>query len=415
MTPRLICWATGLLLAGAAQAQAFYPGHLPTEAMVHDALAQAPAVQAADAMVQSALAHAQGLRAGMHETTISATGQRRWIREGGRERFAEGQIAVERAVRLGGKAEADAGLADATVRMSEISARDARHETARQLLALWFAAQRAGQTRDAAQDNARAADELATLTQGRLRAGDASRLDTELAQAEKARTQADLATAQAAEQSALAELQARFPAIGKPTLGDKALALPSLPDELSAQMRTRYIEHSHAYLLAQAEEAYALHQARRTDLERRPDPTIGVFAGSERGGAERVLGLSLSLPLGSAYRQAQAQAATAEAQAALSRRLTVEQRLGAEFDTLWQQAKGRHTAALAQAHAARLQRSATERGLRAYRAGESGLAELLTIQRIAAQALLAQRQAQSEALESHSRLLLDLRQLWDLE
>lgn len=405
--------AAALLLAGAAQAQSY----LPAETAVRLAIEQSPAVQAADASRRAAQARADGLRSGPHETVVRASGQRRWTHDGSGQRFTEGQIALERPLRLWGKAAVDAELAEAIRTTGIVAAQDARHETARQLLALWFSVLRAAQTLQAAQGNADAAAELARITERRLRAGDAARLETELAAAEQARMQAALAAAEAARTSARAELCARFPdlcpAVGM--AGDSANLPPPLPAGSETQLRSRYIEHSHEYLLAQSEENLALHRARRTDLERRPDPTIGVFASSERGGAERIAGVSLSLPLGSAYRQSQAAATLAEADAALSLRLAVARRLGAEFDVLWNQLSGRRAAATAQARAVELQRSAADRAMRAYRAGESGLPELLAARRVLADAVLAERMARMDMLESDSRLRLDLHELWDFD
>ncbi|MDR3018597.1 MAG: TolC family protein [Delftia acidovorans] len=415
----LHAWAAALLCAGAAQVQA--QSYLPPEAAVREAVARSPAVQAADAAQRSAAARAQALRAGPHETLVRAIGQRRWVHDGSGQRFTEGQIAIERPLRLGGKAESDAELAEATRAASRVAAQDVRHEAARQLLALWFAAQRAGQAQRTARDNADAAAELARVTERRLRAGDAARLDAELAAAEHARMQAALATAQAAYQAAQADLQARFPGLEAALAKEGEAAAPPLPDLPPlpllppAQLRLRYIEHSHEYLLAQAEETLALRQARRADLERRPDPTVGVFATSERGGSERIAGVSLSVPLGSVHRQALADQALADADAALSRRLAAERRLGAEFDVLWSLLAGKRAAAQAQARAATLQQGAADRALRAYRAGESGLTELLAVRRTLAEALLAERLARSEALEGDSRLRLDLHELWDFD
>ena len=415
MKPLLHAWAAALLCACAVQAQA--QSHLPPEAAVREAVARSPAVLAADAAQRGAAARAQALRAGPHETVVRASGQRRWMHDGSGQRFAEGQIAIERPLRLGGKAESDAQLAEATQAASRVAAQDVRHEAARQLLALWFAAQRAGQAQQTARDNADAAAELARVTERRLRAGDAARLDAELAAAEYARMQAALATAQAAHQAAQADLQARFPGLeaARTKEGEAAPPLLDLPPQPPAQLRLRYIEHSHEYLLAQAEETLALRQARRADLERRPDPTVGVFATSERGGSERIAGVSLSVPLGSVHRQAQADQALADADAALSRRLAAERRLGAEFDVLWSLLAGKRAAAQAQARAATLQQGAADRALRAYRAGESGLTELLAVRRTLAEALLAERLARSEALEGDSRLRLDLHELWDFD
>ena len=410
--PLLHGLAAALLLAGAAQAQSY----LPAETTVRLAIEQSPAVQAADAARRAAQARADGLRAGPHETVVRTSGQRRWTHDGSGQRFTEGQIAVERPLRLWGKAAVDAELAEATRATGVVAAQDARHETARQLLALWFALLRTDQLREAARDNAAAATELARITERRVRAGDAARLEAELTTAEQARMQAALAAAEAAQTSAQAELCARFPDLC-PVAGkaDAAADPLALPDGSEAQLRSRYIEHSHEYLLAQSEETLAMQQARRTDLERHPDPTVGVFASSERGGAERIAGLSISVPLGSTYRQSQAAAALADADAALSRRLAAARRLGAEFDVLWSQLNGRRAAAVAQARAAALQRSATERAMRAYRAGESGLAELLTARRVLADAVLAERMARMDTLESDSRLRLDLHELWDFD
>ena len=404
-------WAATLSILGIAHAQSY----LPPEAAARAAVAQSPTVQAADAARRSAQARADGLRAGPHETVMRATGQRRWVRDGSGQRFSEGQIAIERPLRLWGKAEADADLAAATQSTGDIAAQDARHETARQLLALWFAALRAGQVRQAAQDNGGAATELARITERRVRAGDAAKLEAELAAAEQARMQAQLASAEAVEKAALAELRARFPGLDTVPGDTVAAPLPDLPAQSPAELRARYIARSHEYLLAQAEETLALRQARRTDLERRPDPTVGIFATSERGGAERIAGVSFSLPLGSVQRKAQAATALADADAALSRRLAAEQRLGAQFDVLWSQLSGQRAAARAQSEAAQLQRSAAERALRAYRAGESGLTELLAVRRALADAMLAERLARSEALETGSRLRLDLHEMWDFD
>jgi len=404
--------AAVLLFTSAAQAQSY----LPSEAAVRVAVEQSPTVQAADAARRGAQARADGLRVGPHETVIRASGQRRWTHDGSGQRFTEGQIAIERPLRLWGKAAVDAELAEATRATGRLAAQDARHETARQLLALWFAALRAGQVRQAAQGNADAAAELANITERRLRVGDAARLEAELAAAEQARMQAALAGAEAAQTSARADLCARFPDLcPMASTSTDAATLPTPPSGSETQLRLRYIEHSHEYLLAQSEEALALHQARRTDLERRPDPTVGVFATSERGGSERIAGISISLPLGSVQRQSQAAAALADADAALSRRLAVERRLGAEFDVLWSQLKGKRAAATAQAQTVTLQRSATDRAMRAYRAGESGLADLLAARRVLAEAVLAERMSHIDTLESDSRLRLDLHEMWDFD
>lgn len=402
----MLVWGTAVQAQGTAN-------YLPTESAVREVVAQSPDVMAAEARRDATLARAEGIRAGTAETVVRAIGQGRQVRDPS-ERHAEGQIAVERPLRLWGKAQADGQLADAAAEAGQLAVKDARHETSRQILAFWFAALRAEQARQAAQENARAAADLAALTARRVQLGDASRLDGELATADSARMQAALATATAAEQAAQAELQARFPGLSRPTLAADT-ALPTLSQDPPERLRTRYIQDSHEYRLAMAEEAQALQMARRADLERRPDPTVGMFVIVERGGAERIMGISVAMPLGSAHRQSTALAAASDAQATARRRLAVERRLNAEFDVLYRSLQGKQATAQAQIHAATLQRSATDRATRAYRAGESGLAELLAARRSLADALLAERLARVDLLEADSRLQLDLHRMWDFD
>ncbi|WP_414706809.1 TolC family protein [Ralstonia sp. UBA689] len=402
----MLVWGTAVQAQGTAS-------YLPTESTVREVVAQSPDVMAAESRRDATLARAEGIRVGTAETVVRAIGQGRQVRDPS-ERHAEGQIAVERPLRLWGKAQADGQLADAAAEAGELALKDARHETSRQILALWFAALRAEQARQAAQENARAAADLAALTARRVQLGDAARLDGELAAADHARMQAALAAATAAEQAAQAELQARFPSLGHPALAADT-ALPALPQDPPERLRTQYIQDSHEYRLAMAEEAQAQQMAKRADLERRPDPTVGMFVTVERGGAERIMGISVAMPLGSAHRQSAALAAASDAQATARRRLGVERRLSAEFDVLYRNLQGKRATAQAQLEAAMLQKSASDRATRAYRAGESGLAELLAARRSLADALLAERLARVDVLEADSRLQLDLHRMWDFD
>jgi len=402
-----------VLSSMAARAQDMQ-SYLPTETAVREAVAQSPDVLTAESRRDATLARAEGTRAGTAETVIRAIGQGRQVREPS-ERYAEGQIAVERPLRLWGKAQADGALADLATDAGNLTVKDARHETSRQILSLWIAVIRASQARLAAEDNARAAADLANMTARRVQVGDAARLDAELAAAELARARAAVATAEAAEAASLADLRARFPMLGRPAPEPVRIALPPPPQEPEQQLRNAYVQDSHEYRLAMAEEAHAQQQAKRADLDRKPDPTVGMFFTVERGGAERILGVSVSMPLGSAYRRSNAVAAAADAETAARRRLGLERKLGAEFDVLYRNLSGKRATAVAQTEAAALQRTASERATRAYRAGESGLPDLIAVRRSLADALLAERLASVDVLESDSRLKLDLHRMWDFD
>ena len=82
---------------------------------------------------------------------------------------------------------------------------------------------------------------------------------------------------------------------------------------------------------------------------------------------------------------------------------------------LYRDLQGKGGAAQAQIEAATLQRCAADRATRAFRAGESGLTELLVARRSLADAVLAERLARVNVLEADSRLQLDLHRMWDFD
>ncbi len=384
--------------------------YLPSAAAVRATLDASPAVAAARAMRESATARAEGIRAGSAEYVVRAIRQNRFVREPS-DNFAEGQLAIERPLRLWGKSDADAALAEATLNQSEIALDDAEHETARQMLALWFKLLRTRQASAAVARSASLAGELVALTGKRVRAGDAAPMDLEIAQAEEARARAALAGARTAQDAAQAELRARFPALGLPGEAQSLLALPAAPGNgVDSSTRTRFLQANHALRLALADEAIAQRSARRSDLERKPDPTVGAFVIVERGGAERIAGLSVSMPLGSVHRRSAAAAAAADAQASARRRALVEQTVGAEFDVLVRTVTGLDQAARAHQAALALDQSAADRAGRAYAAGEISIGQLLVVRRGLSETSLATYAALVDALEAREKLRLELHQ-----
>lgn len=403
-----LAWVLGLGLGAVSVRAAADENYLPQRTAVRAALDVAPDVAAARAKRDGAAARADGIRAGTAEFLVRATGQRRNVRDPS-DNFAEGQVAIERPLRLWGKADADAALADATLDLGAIALDDAGHETSKQMLALWFNVLRTRQATDAMQRGAALATELVTSTGKRVRARDAAPMDLEIAQAEQARADAALAGARASQAAAEAELRARFPALGLPGAMPATLPLSDIPaDLLTDGARARYLEENHAVRLAMAEESIAQRAARRVDLERKPDPTVGAFVTVERGGAERIAGLSISMPIGSTHRRAAATAAAADAEAAARRRAGVEQAAGATYDVLTRSLTGLSQAARAQQTALALDQSAADRAARAYSAGEIGMGQLLVVRRGLADTTLAARTAAVNALEAEQKLRLDM-------
>ncbi|HMW53584.1 MAG TPA: hypothetical protein PKD33_15965, partial [Rhodocyclaceae bacterium] len=131
------------LLITAAPAGAAAPADtaiLPPDAAVARVLRAQPAIQAAVSQIRAEEATRRRLEAGPYEWALRLGGQQRLTRLPAtpEERFTEWNAALERPLRLPGKAAADAETGAAGVALAEIAHQDMRHETSRVLLAGWF-------------------------------------------------------------------------------------------------------------------------------------------------------------------------------------------------------------------------------------------------------------------------------------
>jgi len=402
--------APACLLAVLAGARA--QGWLPPEQSVRESVLANPATGAAMAVRGSQYAKADAIRTGPAETLLRLTPQYRRVRDPS-DNFAEGQIGVERPLRLWGKAGADAAVADATMRSADIGLQDARHELSRELLALWFAVLRA-RTEYLAQAGAfEQAQALVRTVQSRVRHGDAAMLDLELASSDLERSRAGAMVAEAGARSAVAALRARFPQM--PTSADPPEQLPAGVSGNPETLRQAYVETSHELRLAQADGERAQQLARRVGLERYPDPLVGAFVSIERGGAERIVGVNVVVPLGGAYRRANAESAAADSALASARYGQAERKVAAEFDTQWEMLRGNRRAAEALLAAAGKQEAALAKVTRAYSLGEAGIAEVLAAKRAHDDVRRQTRLAVIDAAQSQYRLELDLHRLWDFD
>lgn len=399
--------------AQGAQTMAPYPSELPPLGQALDAIRQAPQVQAATAMIDAEAANRDRLAAGPYEWAVRLEGQRRNINgEQGapNQRYGEWRTALERPLRLPGKAGIDREIGEQGVAQARTALGDALHETARGLLKGWFAWLR---ERESARQWTLQSESLTRQQQAtarRVELGDAPRL--ELMQSEAASAQANAALAQATARVAVAaaELGARFPALALP-----AKIAPSTPQALTgnlAQWREHLLEQNHELILARSESQHARLLAARTDAERRPDPTIGFHVGSDRGGEERLTGISLSIPLPGQARAANARRETALASAAAQREAAIRARIDAEIAAGLASAEATYTSWQRAEDAARRIEQAAALTVRARTLGEAGLGDVLLAQRQANEARLGANSARLDALEARYRLEVDAHRLW---
>lgn len=402
--------ALALLLALPAQAQD-YPAELPPLPTLLAAIDAAPEVRAAQALREGGEAERRRLVAGTHEWTVNADYGRRRTREAGiTDRTSEWEVAIERPIRLPGKAGLDQRLGDLKVDAAELGLADARHETARAVLAAWYDWLREQTAAGVLRAQADAAAREAAAVTRRSQLGDASRLDAIQAEAAAAQAGAAARIAEGRAAAAAASLRQRYPELALP-------ARPTLPEpptpgaELESLVDIA-LEHDHGLLLARSAAERARAESLRAAAERRPDPTFGVRYGRERDSAEHVVGAYVAIPLGGEYRSATADAARAGATAAAEQANAAERRLAAELRARYEMVSATHAHwRLAEDSAARLA-AAAERLAVAQGLGDVTLADVLLARRQALEAALQASAARIDALAEQANLRLAAHRLW---
>lgn len=389
--------------------------YLPPAELVAKVLRANPMVQASSSQILVEEANRSRLEAGNYEWNIRLGGQQRRSNPpaGSEERFGEWNAALERPLRLPGKAADDAQLGSAGVALAETSRGDALHETGRGLLKSWFLWLK--ESAAAAQWDAQVSllAKQTKATQRRQQLGDAARLEAIQSDAALAQAEAQAAQARVRRENAATDLQRRFPGL-PPTQPVGATEPPAITGGLDEWV-DEILAHSHELGVARGESRRAQIAAARSDRDRMPDPTFGLHMSTERGGEDHIVGAYISIPLPGGGRRAAADGAVAQAAAASHREAAARQKVAAEAAALYQSA----TAALAtwqanRSAAERLTRAA-DMTARAYALGEGNLGDMLTARRLANEAQLAARVAQLDAFELRYRLLLDAHRLWVLD
>lgn len=383
------------------------PAGLPPAAAVEQALDAHPRVRAAEAELRAARAEHGSLRAGGYEYELSLTTQRRDVR-GGPDHM-EWAAGLSRGLRLPSKAALDDRIGEQGVSEAEERLGDARHEAARQLLALWYAARQAGLEAALWQRQAALLQEQKRLVETRVKRGDAARLDTLQAEAAVAQALSQGAAAGARARSARAELALRFPELPPP---DDGQAPPPEPQGDEALWVARTLAHNHELLAVQRALDKARLLTRRAEADRTPDPTLGLHLANEMGGDDRILGVSLSIPLPGKARDWQAQTRLAQAEAVAEMEAVTRRRLAAEAAANWQKAAAGVESWRRLDEAARAVERHADLARRAHELGELGLSDTLLARRAALEARLAAGQAGLSANEALARLLLDAHRLW---
>lgn len=385
------------------------PADLPSSEQALAAIDQDPTVLQARRAVQAATHSAAMRAAGPYEWTVGATGQRRRIDGSGST--TEWSAQIERPIRIGGKAALDRDIGEAGLRQARAELTIARQSAARLLADQWLDWLAARQSRARLQEQVGFAEASLKAVETRRKAGDASLLEVGVAQGDVAEAKRQASLAAAAEVRAQASLRVRYPQLAQvaPTLSE-----PLALERSEGQWRERILAVSGKVRAAQEALRKAEATGDRARADRLPDPTVSVFTASEAFRSERVVGLSLSIPLGGTYR---AQAALEAAQQAEVARAGVDRETREiEVDVATQVAEAASSlerwrlaeqATAAAGDAARLTQ-------RAYTLGEADLQTLLLVRRQSLDTINAAASARADALRARYRLLIDAQMLWEL-
>ncbi len=384
-------------------------GLLPTE-LARPLLEQDPRVAAARAGLAVARQESNILELSPYEWTAKAFGQRRSLDTG--TQYREWNVGVERAIRLPGKRTADLTMGKATIEESEARFGEAMHESAKDLLSLWIDWLASERGRELAAANLQAVQDNVMAVDQRSRAGDASRLDLNLANAELAEQKRQNNDAQTQAAAAWARISGRFPGIQPLRI---ALPSPLLMAEDVSPWRQRIMAESDVLKLAQTQLRMAQAQAEHASASRYADPTLGVYSTSEVGGRERLMGVSISIPLLGGLRDSRSAKAAAAVEVARQTVELTQRELETEIATAFVTARGLYESLQMAKEGARAMQDNAKLVQRAYALGEGDLQSLLLARRQATAAENSALQAQVSALKAYYGLLTDAHFIWDLE
>ncbi len=398
----------------ASAATAINPPDLPPLVKVNTALDNHLMVLNAHSTLKLEQANQLKWNSGNYEFTLRAgVGQRQMVYLG--QSFPEYDVAIERPLRLPNKVGIDQNIGAASVARADFALGDAHHEAGRLLLHFWFAWLREQTQVWLWQQQANILAQQVEVADKRVKAGDAPKLELNLARAAHAQAQVSLQQASLRAQMAANDLQQQFPAIPLPD--EVVLQIPQAIDESYTVWQARIMNDNHELGMAQAQAQVQQLLAQRSRADQLPDPTVGLNYSKSSypnyiGGSEIVTGVYLTVPIPSGSRNATAQGAEQQANIAADQAEFVKHRLQNDIYAAYYHAV-RSYDTYQQAHEAAVAiRENAELIGKAYRLGESSLSDSLSARRIAQEATLAENLAQLETNEARYRLMLDAHLLW---
>jgi outer membrane protein TolC len=381
---------------------------LPPTPIVEQALAAYPPVKAARDQVRAERANARRLDAGPYEFAVRGDYINHSMELG---RFPEWAVGLERTIRLPNKGRADRALGDQNVEVARRMAYRAWCDGARNLLRLWFAWARENVQLQLQRRQVEYLRDQERIVEKRAKAGDAPRVEINLAQAAVAQAEAVVALLEGREAGARSALEQTFPALPVPPR-----TLPAEPVRMTESLEffaERVRLHNDEVRVARAGTRRGRLLAERAAIERQPDPALGVTFGIDRSQMDRITRVYLSVPIPGRARAALSDEVRAQADAALNGEAAVVQRVTAEVAMMYGQAQGAY-AAWERAHtAAEGMRRNAQSMSRSWQLKEASLSDVIIARRLEIEAGIAAALAQLEAEETRYRLLIEAHLMWN--
>lgn len=382
---------------------------LPPQSQVDVALANNLMMLNANSEFKLAQVNRRKWESGGYEFNLRAGSAQRQIANTGLK-LKEWDVALERPFRLPNKVGIDSDIGAATVARADFAMGDAYHEAGRTLLHAWFVWLREQAQVKLWQRQVEIYQQQAEMVAKRVEAGDAPKLELNIAQATQAQSRVSLQQAMLREQLAGTDLQRLYPVIILPA--EVTSPLPQSISESYEVWLARMVDDNHELGMAQQHAKVQRLMAERSRADQVPDPTVGLRYSNEMGGNEKVAGIFLTVPLSFGLRSAYAQGLEQQADIAKDQAEFVAHRLRSDASATYQQAVRSYATYLQARDAAVAIRANAELIAKAYRLGESSLSDSLSARRIAHEATLSESLAQLDANEARYRLALDAHLLW---
>ncbi|TCB70690.1 TolC family protein [Acinetobacter sp. ANC 4216] len=388
---------------------------LPQLDAVKQSLLQHPTVRSAVSDQDYANFAGQGLKLG-HPWTVRAGMQlRNSNAQDGQTKSNsyEPSFGIEKQIRLPGKYELDQDLAQRGMSIAELKYEDAKHEVAKNLLNQWFAYMRSALQLTRLEEQQARIQHYMQMTQQRIRAGDAPRLELMLLSNESRQIEEQYMQAKTAYYQAQQLLSRDYQGNIPEHWSSDVIKIRPL-EYTQTEWIQQVLSANHELELVKTQAAQQDALVKREQLNRVPNPTVGVGYSREQSGVENLMSVSVSIPLASRQVRIASGMAMAEAQKANFEIGRVENRLRQETQYWFTQMESATVRSeQAQQNLAQLQQ---QHGLmqKAYKLGELSLNELLLHSQQLVDARGRIDQAKIDYAESLSLLLLNSHQLWPL-